>query len=125
MEEGEEVMGFSYLASPYQNPDNPTDRLYCAQRFAEACSAAAKLMAQGHLIFCPIAHSHCIADYLLADARNSHDFWLKQDFALLASAQRLLVLMLHQWRRSYGVQREIEFARDNGIPVLYLKPEEL
>lgn len=33
-------MSYSYLASPYTNPDNPTDRLYCEQRFAEATYAA-------------------------------------------------------------------------------------
>jgi hypothetical protein len=118
-------MTYSYLASPYQNPDDPTDKDYCKVRFEEACAAAAKLMARGRCIFCPIAHSHPIADHLHADLRCSHDFWLKQDFALLAMADRLIVLQLHQWKRSYGVAKETEFARDNGIPVEYLDPEKL
>ena len=118
-------MGYSYLASPYQNPDDQTDRQYCEQRYDEACQAAAILMSQGHLIFCPIAHSHPIAAWLPEAQRTSHDFWLKQDFALLAKADRLIVLQLHRWAESYGVAMEIEFARDNGIPVEYLDPGKL
>ena len=118
-------MGFSYLASPYQNPDSPTDLPYCILRFEEACRAAAVLMSQGHRIFCPIAHSHPIAHHLPAEQRTSHDFWLKQDFAMLMMADRLLVLQLHQWKRSVGVAAEIEFARSNGIPVEYLDPRNL
>ena len=118
-------MGYSYLASAYQNPDNPADRQYCEQRFEEVCKAAAILMTQGHNIFCPIAHSHPIAAWLPDAQRTSHDFWLKQDFALLAKADRLIVLQLHQWKRSYGVAKEIEFARSNGIPVEYLDPRNL
>ena len=118
-------MGFSYLASAYQNPDRPADLAYCCLRFEEACSAAAKLMAKGQHIFCPISHSHPIAHHLPAELRTSHDFWLKQDFALLARADRLIVLQLHQWERSYGVKREIEFAWDNGIVVDYLDPKTL
>lgn len=33
-------MSFAYLASPYTNPDDPADRLYCELRFAEATYAA-------------------------------------------------------------------------------------
>ena len=118
-------MGYSYLASPYQNPDRPADRQYCEARYDEACKAAAQLMRQGHLIFCPIAHSHPIAAWLPEVQRTSHDFWLKQDFALLAKADRLIVLQLHQWERSYGIAQEVAFARDNGIPVEYLDPRKL
>lgn len=118
-------MSFSYLASPYQNPDNPADLSYCILRFEEVCKAAALLMSRGQHIFCPIAHSHPIANHLHGDLRTSHDFWLRQDFAMLAMADRLIVLQLHQWERSYGVAREIEFARDNGIPVEYLDPGKL
>ncbi|MCR4302258.1 MAG: DUF1937 family protein [Sulfuricaulis sp.] len=118
-------MGYSYLASPYCNPDRPADRQYCKARYDEACRAAAKLMGQGHLIFCPIAHSHPIAAWLPDAQRTSHDFWLRQDFALLTMADRLIVLQLHQWKRSVGVAAEIEFARDNGIPVEYLEPGKL
>ncbi|MDD3885126.1 MAG: DUF1937 family protein [Gallionella sp.] len=118
-------MSYSYLASPYTNPDNPDDRLYCEQRFAEAVHAAAKLMARGENIFCPIAHSHPVAAYLPADLRCNHQFWLTQDFALLEKADKLIVLHLHQWHRSYGVEQEIKFALKHGIPIVHLDPADL
>lgn len=37
----------------------------------------------------------------------------------------MIVLKLHQWDRSYGIQQEIIFANKHGIPVLYLDPKEL
>ena len=118
-------MGFSYLASPYCNPDRPADRQYREQRYNEACEAAAILMSQGHLIFCPIAHSHPIAAWLPEAQHTSHDFWLKQDFEMLGYADRLIVLQLHQWERSYGIGQEIEFAAAHRIPVDYLEPRDL
>jgi nucleoside 2-deoxyribosyltransferase len=119
------MTSFAYLASPYQNPDDPTDRAYCDQRFAEVCAAAAVLMERGDIIFCPIAHSHPIAGHLDPSLRASHGFWLKQDFALLDAADRLIVLMLHQWDRSYGVAQEINYAKANGIPIFYVDPGSL
>lgn len=118
-------MTFAYLASPYTNPDDPADRLYCELRFAEACHATAKLMARGLAVFSPIAHSHPVAAYLPAEQRCSHQFWLTQDFAVLVRANDLIVLKLHQWERSYGIQQEIQFAHKHGIPVLYLDPADL
>mgnify|MGYP001591917179 CR=1 FL=1 len=118
-------MTYSYLASPYTNPDDPTDRLYCEQRFAEAVYAAAKLMAAGKNIFCPIAHSHPVAAYLPDALRCSHEFWLKQDFALLEAADELLVLRLHQWQRSYGVGEEVKFAMERRIPINFVNLEDL
>ena len=115
-------MSYSYLASPYTNPDDLTDRLYCELRFAEACAAAAKLMTRGENIFCPIAHSHPIAAYLPADLLCDHQFWLAQDFALLEKAERLIVLKMHQWERSYGIMQETMFAKKHGIPITYLDP---
>lgn len=116
------MMGFSYLASPYQNPDDSTDRWYCEQRFEEACHAASILMTRGHTVFCPIAMSHPIADHLDAKLRCSHEFWLKHDFAILEKADRLIVLQLFQWERSHGVAEEIKFATERMIPIAYLDP---
>lgn len=118
-------MSYAYLASPYTNPDDPTDRLYCEQRYAEACYVSARLMERGEVVFCPIAHSHPIAHYLPPGLRCSHQFWLKQDFAMLEHASKLIVLQLRQWHRSYGVGCEIEFAKERGIPISYLIPSEM
>lgn len=113
-------MSFIYLASPYTNPDNPSDLAYREQRYREVCMAAAALMLKGEMVFSPIAHSHPIAAYLPDDLRNSHTFWLEQDFAILGRADKLVICQLYQWERSYGVQKEIDFAFARHIPVEFL-----
>ena len=35
----------------------------------------------------------------------------------------MFVLQLEAWQRSIGVKREIEFARENDIPVSFLHPD--
>ena len=115
-------MSYFYLASPYTNPDNPADLDACKERHAAACSAAAKLMQEGHAVFSPIAHSHAIADHMDEALRSSYKFWLEQDFALLTYACKLVVLKLPGWERSFGVKKEIEYAERLCIPVTYMDP---
>lgn len=118
-------MSFIYLASPYTNPDDGSDKAYRHRRFIEACTAAARLMSRGLVIFSPIAHSHPISDHLASSISNSHAFWLEQDFSFLARCERLMVLRLYQWQRSYGVAQEMKFATDHSIPIEYVDPDKL
>jgi len=106
-----------YLASPYSHKD-PAIR---EARFHASCEAAAALMARGRLVFCPVAHSHSIAQYLPAETVCDFDFWMLQDLPILARAQRLIVLMLDGWRESRGLNREICFAVQHGIPVQFME----
>ena len=109
--------GFIYLASPYSHP-SPAMRIL---RFDAACAAAAKLMLAGATVFCPIAHSHPISSWMRED-EQSHEFWMKQDLPMLARASGLAVLQIDGWLESRGVQEEIEYALDHGIPVKYIRP---
>lgn len=113
-------MSFAYLASNYSHPD-PAIR---HQRFIAACRAAAHLMERGIPVFAPICHSHPIAE-VMNGRHLDHEFWLAQDLPILAQATTLIVLQLDGWRESRGVAREIEFARDNGIPVEYTEPSDI
>jgi hypothetical protein len=106
-----------YLASPYSK--YPKGRVAA---FEEICEKAAHLMLEGHNVFCPIAHSHPIEDLGMVD-RGTHDFWLKQDFAVLERCDELFVYKMPSWEESYGVTKEIEFAQKNNIPVTYLDYE--
>lgn len=111
-------MNLIYLASPYSH-SSPMVR---EQRFVAACRAAGRLMKAGEQVFSPIAHSHPIEQYFEDETREGHDFWLRQDFAVLQRCSRLLVLTLEGWEASKGVAAEIEFAQQNGIPVGFLTP---
>lgn len=104
--------GFIYLASPYSHEDESLRKF----RVSEVQKYAAQLMGAGHNVFCPIAHTYPL-EGLIEDAH--HEFWMKQDLALLQYAEVLVVLMLPGWRESKGVQEEIRYAFDHDIPVVY------
>ena len=105
-----------YLASPYSHPDHAVREW----RFREACRAAAKLMREGHAVFSPIAHSHCICAYgLPTDWR----FWEPFDRFQLQWCDEVFILMLDGWRESVGVQKEIQIAKEFGKRVRYVSPE--
>lgn len=111
-------MSLIYLASPYSHA-NPIIK---HQRFEAACRAAGRLMRQGQCVFSPIAHSHPIEQHFEDGGTEGHDFWLRQDFAILARATKLVVLTLDGWEQSRGVAAELEFAQANSIPFEFLAP---
>ena len=106
-----------YLASPYSHPD-PAVR---EDRFRAACLAAAALLRQGHAVFSPIAHSHCVAT--VGDLDPSWALWRAGDLRLLEACDELVVLRLDGWDRSVGVTEEVAYARSRGTPVAYLDPD--
>src|ERR1700704_5407942 len=106
-----------YLASPYS--------LYPGgkqEAFELVCKKAAELMVLGHLVFCPIAHSHPIEQLGMKET-HSGDFWLKQDFAILKHCDELLVYMMPGWKQSTGLAAELKFAEFNNIPITFLEFE--
>lgn len=111
-------MSLVYLASPYSHP-NPAKK---EERFRLACEAAGTLMKSGQTVFSPIAHSHPIEQHFRDGRAEGHDFWLKQDFAVLAHCSKLVVLAIDGWEKSKGVAAEMEFAAQHGIPVSFLVP---
>jgi nucleoside 2-deoxyribosyltransferase len=107
-----------YLASPYSHPDVRVRE----RRFEVACRAAAALLRAGVAVFSPIAHSHPIARFGLP---TGWDYWSRLDREYLARCDVLAVLTLVGWRESTGVQAEIALARELGLPVVYVAPEDL
>ena len=105
-----------YLATPYSHADEEVKE----RRFKEASAMAAQLMEAGYLVFCPIAHSHPIEYYGMPDLKSG-DWWLRQDFAILKHCDILMVYEMPGWNISYGVKKEIEFAKEHGIPIKYIK----
>jgi nucleoside 2-deoxyribosyltransferase len=102
-----------YLASPYSHKD-PEIR---EQRFQSVCKHAARLMRQGHTVLSPIAHSHPIAQY---DLPKDWNFWKNQDEEMMKACDVVYVLMIDGWQESIGVTAEIQWAKENNIPVVYM-----
>lgn len=117
-----------YLASPYSvgkagaygeaNTGTATANMR-TRRFKAACKKAAELMKDGLVVFSPIAHSHSIE--LHGDnSLKTGDFWLNQDLEVLKHCDTLLVYRLEGWDRSRGIAKEIAFAEEHDIPVVYV-----
>lgn len=103
-----------YIASPYSH----SDKKVMEERFRQVCILTARLMREGYNCFSPIAHSHPIAQYNLP---KTWEFWQKHDLEFLKKCDRLIVAdTMDGWDKSRGVGAEINFARDNGIEVIYL-----
>lgn len=107
-------MSFWYLASPYSK--YPFGRGRACQ---DVCVAAGHLIACGIPVFCPIAHSHPIAEHGGIDPVDC-DLWLGLDEKFMEAASGLIVFEMTGWRESEGVQREIEYFTNAGKPIYYM-----
>ena len=108
-----------YLASPYNKFSGGKEMAYQL-----ACNKASQLMLQGYKVFCPIAHSHSIEVESGMPIQDG-EWWLQQDFAVLYWCSKLFVYKMPGWDTSHGVQREIDFADQYGIPIEYLEYNEV
>lgn len=106
-----------YLASPYSH-ELEAVRI---QRYCWVCSFACRLIATGHVVFSPIAHSHPIATcgMPIANANNS-EFWLKQSLPWMKAADCLGIVTMPGWEESSGIKAEIAEARELGKKVFLI-----
>ena len=102
-----------YLASPYSSPEQQVREA----RFNAACEAAARIMAQGDLVFSPIAHSHVLAEkYQLP---MDFDYWQAWCLSFLRHwATHFVILEIPGWETSVGVRAERILAADLGLPLI-------
>lgn len=108
-----------YLASPYTDA-NPE---VMQRRFELVCLYAARLMAGGVHLFCPIAHGHAIA--LAGTLPRDWEYWGPLSRKMLAGCTELWVLMLPGWDLSKGIAAEIQIAEELGLLVSYIEPRTL
>src|SRR5262245_50334070 len=104
-----------YLASPYSHPEADVRQA----RFDAACRAAAQLMRDGHVVYCPVAHGHPIAQHGLP---TEWSYWEQTDRRFLAVCDEVVVVTLDGWRESVGVSAEIRIANELGKHVSYRIP---
>lgn len=107
--------GFVYLGSPYSlYPDHDEAAEIVA-------AAAAGLMAQGLVVYSPIAHGHYVSQQ--GDLPTSWEFWKAQCQPLIDAASALAVLKMEGWGKSVGLQYEIGEFRRAGKLVVFLDSE--
>ena len=101
-----------YLAQPYTGTDDEMQH-----RYEIGCEVSAKLMREGHFIFSPIAHGHGIADFGLP---REFEYWRGYCELTLGRCDELFLLMIDGWQASTGVEHELSFADQRGIPIKIL-----
>jgi hypothetical protein len=106
--------GLIYLASPYSHDDPRVEEA----RFEAVCMAAGRLMARGHRVFSPIAHTHPIAKR--RKLPTDWAFWKAYDEAILRTCTHFWVYAIDGWRESTGVAAETAIARRTGLPEPFL-----
>ena len=106
-----------YLAIPYSHQD-PKVR---EERFELVNKMAARLIEEGYNVLSPISHSHPIS--LDMDNSNKSEFWCNLSLEWLVYCDEMHVCCIDGWKESKGVKREIEFAKENNIPIIYLDME--
>lgn len=104
-----------YLATPYTKYP-----LGLEQAYKDACAVAGFLLKHGWNVFCPIAHSHPIAEHGNV-GHCDHDFWMRVDRPMMDHACGLMVCEMPGWRESTGVNIEIATFTAAGKPIWYLR----
>jgi len=122
-----------YLASPYSlkvkskeiglsRPDySDDDKRIRQERFEKVNDAAGKLMQAGFAVISPISQSHSIAKQCNLDGK--FDYWADIDYNIILRCDMVIVLCIDGWKDSEGVQKEIAFAKQQNIPVIYIDSE--
>jgi hypothetical protein len=115
-----------YLASPYTHSDMGVRE----RRARHAAKVAGHLISQGYNVFCPIAHSHFIAEHsTMAPCGGAgpnyedgevHKTWMRVDLSIFESCDEVYVLMLDGYKESKGVQEELAEARLHGKQITYI-----
>ena len=109
----------AYVGQPYSDERMAVMRF----RFEAGCALSAILIEAGYVVFAPIPHSHTIAEYMHPAIRCDHDTWMAQDLPWLEQCERMFVFCLPGWEDSKGLAREIAYAEEHGIDVVYLHPD--
>ena len=106
-----------YIASPYTNPDS----IIRIQNYLDVTKIAADLVSEGHVAISPITYGHVLSE--CKEMPTDWGFWMDFCTVLLSKCDKILVCnTIPGWENSKGVAAEIEFAKQNGIKVEYLKP---
>jgi len=110
-----------YLASPYTH----TDPVMMETRYELVLYAASVLANAGYIVYSPIVYTHIMATRYNIQPANS-DWWIDFDRSFIENwATVLATLMIPGHKKSTGISREIDIARDAGLLEIFLTMEKL
>lgn len=108
------------MASPFTHKSKAVR----ARRTKRVTLAAIKLLARDFHVFAPIAYNGPWekTKYKLPP---EWAFWANYDLNFLRRCDALIVFKIYGWRKSVGMQAEIEYAKSIGMPVFYVTEKEI
>lgn len=101
-----------YIASPYNG--TPQEIEY---RMNSVSKEIGRLQKEGHYVITPLLYH-----YIMGHTVNPNDeYWINFSKAMLnfGGIDKMIVIMLKGWEKSYGVKIEIETCNRLGIPIEY------
>ena len=104
-----------YLACPYSHPMEGVRKA----RFRAANIAAARLMAEGHIVYSAISHSHPIA--VENGLGLDWDFWRPMDVYFIRMCDQMTILKYPGWEESEGIESEMRLAKSLGKPIKFME----
>ena len=103
---------YIYLASPFSHPEPQVRK----ERVAAIVKITASLIAEGHIVFSPVAYT--------AEIQKDGDppaGWYHFTIRQLAACTHLWVVKMDGWEKSEGIKKEIAFAMGRGMPIEYME----
>ena len=117
---------FIYLAHAYRHKDRAVED----DRIRKSAETAGSLILYGKSngievnVLAPVLHNSTIYRTNNFSPEEMVHTFKTFDFFMLAKADIAVVLTLLGWKESVGVQEEIRFCTETGIPVRYLDYED-
>lgn len=100
-----------YIASPYSHEN----KLIESWRYEQAFAYARKLTAKGEVAFSPITYGH---QFALRDFPGDASYWYSFNRQMLLASHSIHLLQLPGWEESSGIAMELDFAKNNMMPVV-------
>ena len=112
------MRNFIYIACPYMHEDMSVmlSRVKASERYF------ASLVSDGIFAINPISCHYAARDN---DLELGWEFWEAMDKKLIDISKEIHVLQLSGWQESRGVQSEIAYANESGIPICYVSGIEI
>lgn len=103
-----------YVGSPYSHES----KAVMEENFKRVTAFTAKLCAEGVLAFSPITYGHTLVEF--RDMPRDWNFWKTFCLSFMDNAERMIVYKMPGWENSRGLEAEIEYAKQNNIPIEYV-----
>jgi hypothetical protein len=105
-----------YLCSPYSHSDVNVVN----ERVKQTTVFVNNHLLSGITVLSPVVYGHTIVT--TCGTPSNWEFWERACRAFMAKCSDVWVLMLDGWQDSTGIKGEIEFAKELGLRIKYIKP---